>query len=729
MSQSHDDQGWPFLSQTPPTVRMAPLDNMSIHAKLAAIAVLAAIPSLLLLYLLIVQQNRQIEFAERELDGTELLRPVRTVYEQVALGAIEAGPAKYSADDRATILRGSIRPKIESALTLADSRESSPESSIDVAEALFNVQQESRRFLAMLESSETQPATDGHAAAFASLRSLVTQIGNKSSLVLDPDLETYYMVDAVVLRLPDAVDALLEVYTIVRLGADRGTLTTEDKTRLIVLGGRLRTFKDGMRVMVSRSAPDATEARRENLERGMTQFAVAVEEYLARLDKLQAGPFNDNDHSLDALGRNAISLVFRFWEDSSATLDSLIQTRIASHLNGKTLMLGMVSSLFLASLVLVMYIAGNVSRRVGRLAMIANRIASQSNVGPEDQDSIRAVLSRDEIGTLAESVLRMAKSINQHIGALERARNQLEDYTAHLQQKIDERTKEIAEKRDELEAAMERLKAAQGQLVVAEKMASLGNLTAGIAHEIKNPLNFVNNFADLSVDLLSELKEILEPHRDKLDKNTLDDMDDLTATLEGNLKKIHEHGNRADSIVKGMLAHSRGKTGERVPLDVNALIREYVNLAYHGMRAKDSNFNVTIESAYDPNAGEIMGTPQDLSRVFLNIVNNACYSAHKRRLEEGDKLNPTIKVTTEKVEDRVRIRIRDNGRGIPAENLRRIFEPFFTTKPTGEGTGLGLSISWDIVVDQHRGTLEAASVEGEFAEFTVTLPSRKDESA
>ncbi len=708
---------------------MAPLDNMSMHAKLAAIAVLAALPSLVLLYLLIVLQNRQIEFAERELQGTQLLRPVRIVYEQVALGCIETGPKKYTADDRATILRGSIRPKLEGALTLATSREGVEESGIDVAEALFSVQQESRRFLATLETSEAQPTVDSHMPAIVALRTLVTQIGNKSSLVLDPNLETYYMVDAVVLRLPDAVETSLEVYTVTRRGAEAGQLTTEDKTRLIVLSSRLRTFKENMRGMVSRVGAEASETHRENLERGMSMFALALEEYLARLEKLQPGAFNDDDHSLDALGRNAISLLFRFWDDAAITLDSLVQKRIASHLNGKTLMLGMVSSLFLASLVLVMYIAGSVSRRVGRLAMIANRIASQSNVGPEDHDSIRAVLSRDEIGTLAESVLRMAKSINQHIGALERARNQLEDYTAHLQQKIDERTKEIAEKRDELEAAMERLKAAQGQLVVAEKMASLGNLTAGIAHEIKNPLNFVNNFADLSVDLLSELKEILEKDRDKLDKNTLDDMDDLTATLEGNLKKIHEHGNRADSIVKGMLAHSRGKTGERVPLDVNSLIKEYVNLAYHGMRAKDSNFNVTIDSTYDPEAGEIMGTPQDLSRVFLNIVNNACYSAHKRRLDEGDKFIPTLTVKTEKIGDRVRIKIRDNGKGIPEENLRRIFEPFFTTKPTGEGTGLGLSISWDIVVDQHRGTIEAASTEGEFAEFTVTLPSRKGESA
>lgn len=717
------------MSQTPQTVRMAPLDNMSMHTKLAAIAVLAALPSLALLYLLIVQQNRQIEFAERELHGTAILRPLRDVYEQVALSCIEAGASKYTPDDRATILKGSIRPRLEAALALAASRESEPGSSVDVAEALFSVQQETRRFLASLETQTSTPTADAHMASITALRLLVTQIGNKSSLVLDPDLETYYMVDTTVLRTPDAIETLLEIYILVRKAAEAGKLSTEDKTRLIVLESRLRAFKENCRAMVARAGGEASSTRRDMLERGMNQFSLALEEYLLRLDKLQPGPFNDDDHSLDALGRNAASLLFRFWEDSANMLDSLVRTRIASHLNGKTLMLGMVSSLFLASLVLVMYIAGNVSRRVGRLAMIANRIASQSNVGPEDQDSIRAVLSRDEIGTLAESVLRMAKSINQHIGALERARNQLEDYTAHLQQKIDERTKEIAEKRDELEAAMERLKAAQGQLVVAEKMASLGNLTAGIAHEIKNPLNFVNNFADLSVDLLSELKEIIEKDRDKLDKNTLDDVEDLTATLEGNLKKIHEHGNRADSIVKGMLAHSRGKTGERVPLDVNALIKEYVNLAYHGMRAKDSNFNVTIESMYDPNAGEIMGTPQDLSRVFLNIVNNACYSAHKRRLEEGDKFSPTLKVTTERIGDRVRIKIRDNGRGIPAENLRRIFEPFFTTKPTGEGTGLGLSISWDIVVDQHRGTLEAASVEGEFAEFTVTLPSRKGESA
>jgi signal transduction histidine kinase len=266
-----------------------------------------------------------------------------------------------------------------------------------------------------------------------------------------------------------------------------------------------------------------------------------------------------------------------------------------------------------------------------------------------------------------------------------------------------------------------RLKTAQDQLVVQEKLASLGALTAGIAHEIKNPLNFVNNFAEMSVELMEELREEIEKLRQG-GQPDLDNLADLLDDLTSNARKINEHGKRADGIVKSMLLHSRGGAGDRQMIDVNAMIDENVNLAYHGMRAQDSSFNVTIERHYDPGAGKIDGIPQDLSRVFLNILNNACYAVNEKLKREGTRYSPVLTVKTTDRGDQVEVRLRDNGPGIPPEVRAKIFNPFFTTKPTGVGTGLGLSISHDIVVQAHGGQLEVDTAPGEFTEFIVTLP-------
>lgn len=265
------------------------------------------------------------------------------------------------------------------------------------------------------------------------------------------------------------------------------------------------------------------------------------------------------------------------------------------------------------------------------------------------------------------------------------------------------------------------LKTAQDQLLVQEKLASLGALTAGIAHEIKNPLNFVNNFAELSVELMEELREEI----DKLKAGgeaDLDNMEDLLTDLTGNAKKINEHGKRADGIVKSMLLHSRGQAGERQPTDINAMLDENVNLSYHGMRATDSSFNVTIERDLDKEVGKVDAIAQDLSRVFLNILNNACYATHDRMKKGVAGYTPVLRVKTANLGDMVEVRIRDNGMGIPPHVLEKIFNPFFTTKPTGQGTGLGLSISHDIVVQSHGGQLEVDTVAGEYTEFIVRVP-------
>src|SRR6201984_1572664 len=253
-------------------------------------------------------------------------------------------------------------------------------------------------------------------------------------------------------------------------------------------------------------------------------------------------------------------------------------------------------------------------------------------------------------------------------------------------------------------------------------MAALGQLTAGIAHEIKNPLNFVNNFAGLSVELL-ELKETADPGIATLDEDTRAEIDEIVGMLTGNLEKIAEHGRRADGIVKSMLEHSRGVSGERREVDLNALVDEALNLAYYGARAQDASFNITLERDLDPAGAQIELAPQEMSRVFLNLFGNGFYAATERARGNGEAAyRPTLQVSTRDLGEAVEIRVRDNGTGIPPEIRDQLFQPFFTTKPTGEGTGLGLSISWDIVTQQHGGAIEVASRPGEFTEFTIRLP-------
>jgi len=286
---------------------------------------------------------------------------------------------------------------------------------------------------------------------------------------------------------------------------------------------------------------------------------------------------------------------------------------------------------------------------------------------------------------------------------------------------------ETREARDDAQGALRDLKAAQANLIQAEKMASLGQLTAGIAHEIKNPLNFVNNFATLSVELLDELKETTALAVAALGDDKRAEVDETMVMLTGNLEKIAEHGKRADNIVKSMLEHSRGVTGERREVDLNSLIDEALNLAYHGARAQDQGFNITLEHDHAPMLKPIELAPQEMTRVFLNLFGNGFYAANKRMRENGDgAFRPILAVATRDLGDAVEVRVRDNGTGIPAEIKDKLFQPFFTTKPTGEGTGLGLSISYDIVTQQHGGTIEVDSRVGEYTEFTIRLPRSPD---
>jgi signal transduction histidine kinase len=284
------------------------------------------------------------------------------------------------------------------------------------------------------------------------------------------------------------------------------------------------------------------------------------------------------------------------------------------------------------------------------------------------------------------------------------------NYMRQLELKVQERSASLKQKNKALGDALKTQKEMQAQLIHSEKMASLGMLTAGIAHEIKNPLNFISNFAELSHESLEELKQ--QPS----------DLKSIVDDLDIYITKIQEHAKRADGIIKSMLLHSRGNDTERTPTNINELLHEYAQLAYHGMRAKDVNFYVSIKEHYDQTIKPLEVISQDLSRVFLNLINNACYSVNQKSLIKGKGFTPIVRLTTYNKNDKIEIQIWDNGMGIPEDKQKKILEPFFTTKPPGEGTGLGLSMSYDIIVSGHQGEFLVTSQPDEYAEFILTLP-------
>ncbi len=296
-----------------------------------------------------------------------------------------------------------------------------------------------------------------------------------------------------------------------------------------------------------------------------------------------------------------------------------------------------------------------------------------------------------------------------------------------LEIQVAERTAELVGQKDELQKTINELKATQTQLIQAEKMASLGELTAGIAHEIQNPLNFVNNFSEVNMELIEELKtEMRSLATLEMTDNKIEITEQLIDDIKANSEKINHHGKRAGDIVKGMLQHSRSSNGVKEPTDINVLCDEYLRLSYHGLRAKDKTFNATMKTDFDTSIGNINIIPQDIGRVMLNLFTNAFYVVHEKktlRQAQGDsQFEPTVSISTKKVDGKVEIRVSDNGNGIPQNIVDKIFQPFFTTKPTGQGTGLGLSLSFDIVTKGHGGELKVETNEGEGSTFIVQLP-------
>ena len=285
-----------------------------------------------------------------------------------------------------------------------------------------------------------------------------------------------------------------------------------------------------------------------------------------------------------------------------------------------------------------------------------------------------------------------------------------------LEVQVKERTAELVQQKEELELALDELKATQAQLIQSEKMASLGELTAGIAHEIQNPLNFVNNFSDVNTELIEEMEA-------EIAKGDVQEAVAIAKDIRDNNQKIAHHGRRADSIVKGMLQHSRASSGQKEPTDINALADEYLRLAYHGLRAKDKTFNATLTTHFSENLPKIEMVPQDVGRVLLNLFTNAFYAMQQKQKTVGSNYKPEVQLSTLLADNEVEIRVKDNGTGIPEAIQDKILQPFFTTKPSGQGTGLGLSLSYDIIVKGHGGSIDINSKEGDGAEFIIRIPN------
>lgn len=339
------------------------------------------------------------------------------------------------------------------------------------------------------------------------------------------------------------------------------------------------------------------------------------------------------------------------------------------------------------------------------LQNILNLAEQSEALSPEQKKAIADwVKEVDKSLTITEFKLERTEKVKRTTAIL------LEETIEELEQK----RKAIEETNAALTKSLEELKAAQAQLIQSEKMASLGELTAGIAHEIQNPLNFVNNFSDVSTELVDEMNE-------EIDKGNLEDAKQIAQDLKQNLEKINHHGKRAGDIVKGMLQHSRSSSGVKELTDINALADEYLRLAYHGLRAKDKTFNAAMKTDYDESIGLIKIIPQDIGRVVLNLITNAFYAVTERKKLAVEGYEPIVTVSTKKYSDRVEVQVKDNGTGIPQKALDKIFQPFFTTKPTGQGTGLGLSLSYDIV-KAHGGEIKVTTAENEGTEFIISIP-------
>ena len=468
-------------------------------------------------------------------------------------------------------------------------------------------------------------------------------------------------------------------------------------------------FKNYYEHEAAEESPEELEkvaSLQENYDGAVSIYVQQTENILGKINSFQLNSeeiITARQLLLDFYNSSTVLKILDFGNDLEIALDVFIideqedvinSFATASTLRIQVITLSMALSTVIA-IILAMYTSRTITSPLRKLTQVAEKITQNSNFS--QQVSLN---TQDEFGVLGNAFNQL----------LERAKELLE---AQKQRTI------------ELKQINEKLKATQKQMIAQEKLASLGSLTAGIAHEIRNPLNFVNNFAELSVDLTEELREELETQQENLDPEVAEELIEIIADLSTNANKINHHGKRAEKIVSNMLLHSHSGESNWELTNINSLLAEAINLAYHGMRAKDSSFNVTFDTDYDETIGKLNIVPQDINRVFLNVVGNACYAVHAKKKAHGDDFAPLIKVRSRNLGENIEIRIRDNGDGMSSEVIDKVFNHFFTTKPTGEGTGLGLSLSYEIITQEHQGELRVESEFGTYAEFIMVLPNKK----
>ena len=463
------------------------------------------------------------------------------------------------------------------------------------------------------------------------------------------------------------------------------------------------------------------EASIGSIERSLAALAgssagEAVAPLFARLAELgvgEEGGFNVRTSALRLVDRqralekrnhdleiDLVADVESYVATARASVDEATSRSTQAILTGRQLLLGLnVVSIIGALLIAWLFVGGVILRRIDRLSNSMRRMADG------DLEAEVDITGHDEVAEMA-AALEVFR------------RHALEVQRLNLVEKLAE---ELGEKNEAIEKALSDLREAQDQIIASQKLAELGELTAGVAHEIKNPLNFVKNFAEASSELIEELRETLDEVRESMDGEQRELIDEICQDLTENLERIRSHGDRADRIVRDMLRMGRS-SGGRQPTDINSLLEEHVRLAFHSARANDSNFQLDIQEDFDSDAGEIDIVPQDLGRVFLNMVGNACDATNERRMASEDDYKPILAVSTRRIEETVEIRVRDNGTGMPKEVIDKIFNPFFTTKPTDRGNGLGLAISSDIV-RQHGGTIRVESEVGSFTEMIIDIPN------
>lgn len=739
------------------------LQHIKVSTKFYVIALVFSAPLVLLGYLFVEQSLKDIRFAERERAGTSYLSRAWPLF-QAAIA------------DRT--------PTAEESERLS--------SAADRHDGLMATAEARRRFL---------DAPAGQARIEAG-QDFIQKIADGSWLTLDPDLDSYYVMDATTIKFPEvmvAVRALIDA-------ADRRSPSRADAggegSGMSLAADRLLRSVRALRGSVQSAAdgnPDGTVR---------AALATPLQGVLADVDRLARAVSSARPPAPAAsvqAGRAAQVDLDALWQTSRDELDRLLRSRLDALKRGLEIDLSLAGALVLVVLVLMAAISHSIARRLneiaatmddmraGHLERVVPNLGGRDEIGAiartlevfrERLISLRAFegdLIAQEARTAAELSFRdildvspigvvivtragdplycnasfaeilgtdRAEVAHRNIGTIWPDRAKLMD---RLQRNEKVRDLEVGLQRSDGQTATcllsgepiqydgeaaalrwvyditERkrseaeMRQAQSRLVQTEKLASLGQLTAGIAHEIKNPLNFVTNFADLSTDLLTELRDKLIGLAMADEVRT--DVEELTAMIGQNLDKVVQHGKRADSIIKNMLLHSREGSGERRSADFNATVREALNLAYHGARAEKPGFNVTLDTAFDAAVGEVDMYPQEFTRVLLNLISNGFYAVDKRRSSAGEPgFEPTVRVATCGHPDRVEVRVSDNGTGIPDEVKAKMFTPFFTTKPPGEGTGLGLSLSHDIVVKQHGGTIDLRSESGVGTEFTVTLP-------